>query len=121
MTGLEPSSSGGNSSATLSRRDVAAEPAQARDEDELQLRDDRPLDAHEQVVELAVLEMILDPGAADPADPAVDDDDLAMVDVSEAAEVPAGGAARIRADRVVPAAASHGPRTPESRPRVIRS
>ena len=61
----------------------AAEPAEAREEDELELRDDRPLDADEEVVEAAVLEMVLDPGAADPADPPVDDDDLAVVDVPE--------------------------------------
>ena len=36
-------------------------------------------------MEAAVLEVVLDPGAADPADAAVDDDDLAMVDVSEPA------------------------------------
>ena len=89
-TGLEPSSSGGKSSEALVDRDLATEPAQAGDEHELELRDDRALDAHEQVVELAVLEVILDPGAADPADPAVDDHDLAVVDVPEAAQVPAG-------------------------------
>ena len=94
VIGLGPSSSGGNSSGTLARRDLAAEPAQAGDEHELQLRDDRAFDADEQVVELAVLEVILDPGAADPADPAVDDHDLAMVDVPQPAQVPAGRSAR---------------------------
>ena len=78
------------------RRDRATEPAQAGDEHELELRDDRALDAHEQVVELAVLEVILDPGAADPADPAVDDHDLAVVDVPEAAQVPTGGSAGVQ-------------------------
>ena len=73
------------------RRDRATEPTQAGDEHELELRDDGTLDAHEQVVERAVLEMILDPRAADPADSAVDDDDLAVVDVPEAAQVPTGG------------------------------
>ena len=74
----------------LLRRDLAAEPAEARDEDELQLRHDRPFDANEQVVKGAVLEVILDPGAPDPADPAIDDDDLAMVDMPQPAQVPAG-------------------------------
>ena len=72
------------------RRDLAAEPAQARDEHELQLRHDRPFDANEQVVKRAVLEVILDSRTADPADPAVDDDDLAMVDMPQPAQVPAG-------------------------------
>ena len=67
----------------------SAEPAEARDEDELELRDDRAGDADEEVVEAAVLEVVLDPGAADPAGPAVDDDRLAMVDVAELGEVPA--------------------------------
>src|SRR5690349_22878807 len=39
-------------------RNASAEPAEARDEDELELRDDRPLDADEQVVEPAVVEVI---------------------------------------------------------------
>ena len=76
-------------------RNDATQPAEAGDEDELQLRDDRSLDADEQVVELAVLEVILDPGASDPADAAVDNHDLAVVDVPQAAEVPAGGATRV--------------------------
>ena len=73
-------------------RNRPTEPAEARDEDQLELRDHRAGDADEQVVEAAVLEVILDPGAADPADAAVDDDDLAMIDVSEPGEVPARGA-----------------------------
>ena len=72
---------------------LPAQPAQARDEDELELRHDRPGDPDEQVVEAPVLEVILDPRAADPADPAVHDDDLAMVDVPEAREIPVQGAA----------------------------
>ena len=79
--------------------DAPAEPEEARDEHELQLADDRPFEPHEQVVEPSVLEVILDPGAADPADATVDDDDLAVVDVPEGAEVPPGGAAR--AERAV--------------------
>jgi hypothetical protein len=52
------------------------------------LRDDRPREADEEVVEAAVLEVVLDPGASDPADPPVDHEQLAMVDVAERAEVP---------------------------------
>ncbi len=72
---------------------AAAEPAKAGEKHELELRDDGTGDANEQVVEATVLEVVLDSGAADPADPAVDDDDLAMVDVPERAEVPAHGPA----------------------------
>ena len=39
-------------------------------------------------MEATVLEVVLDAGAADPADPSVDHDELAMVDVSQRAEVP---------------------------------
>jgi hypothetical protein len=39
-------------------------------------------------VEAAVLEVILDACAADPANSAVENDDLAMIDVPELAEVP---------------------------------
>ena len=42
-----------------------------------------PVSAEEEVVEAAVVEVVLDPGAADPADPAVDDEELAMVEVTE--------------------------------------
>ena len=100
-TGLVPSASGGNSSGTL-LGDLAPEPAQAGHEHELELRDDRALDANEQVVERAVLEMILDPGTADPADPAVHDDDLAMVDMPQPAQVPARSPRRRRAAPVAP-------------------
>ena len=40
-------------------------------------------------MEAAVLEVVLDPGATDPADAAVDHDDLAVVDVTDSREVPA--------------------------------
>ena len=66
-----------------------AEPAKARDEDELELRDDRALESDEEIVEATVLEVILDAGPSDPADPPVDDHGLAVVDVSERDEVPA--------------------------------
>ena len=55
-----------------------------------------PVKADEEVVEAAVVEVVLDPGAADPADAAVDDDQLAMVDVAELAHAPAPGAGRGR-------------------------
>ena len=71
----------------------AAKPAKAGEKDELELRDHGTGDPNEQVVESTVLEVVLDSGAADPADPAVDDDDLAMVDMPERAEVPAHGPA----------------------------
>ena len=44
-------------------------------------------------MEAAVLEMILDARSPDPADPTVDDHELAMVDVPEPSEVPLGRAA----------------------------
>ena len=43
-------------------------------------------------MEAAVLEVVLDAGAADPADSAVDDHDLAVIDVAERGQVPAGRA-----------------------------
>ena len=72
----------------LSRRDLAAKPAVTGDEDELELRDDRPGHAHEEVVEAPVLEVVFDAGAADPPDAAVDDHDLAVIDVTQAGEIP---------------------------------
>ena len=39
-------------------------------------------------MEAAVLEVVLDSGAADPADATVDDGELAVVDMAEAAQVP---------------------------------
>ena len=77
----------------LGRRHRAAEPAKAGEEDQLQLGDDGACHADEQIVEAPVLEVILDPGAPDPADPAVHDDHLAVVDVPERANVPASGSA----------------------------
>ena len=71
-----------------SRTNLPAEPPDARKEHELELRDDRPGDAHEQVVKAAVPEVILDAGAAYPSDATVDDRELAVVDVPERAEVP---------------------------------
>ena len=75
------------------RGDLALEPAKAGHEHELQLRHDGAADADEEVVEFAVLEVVLDPGAADPADPSVHDDDLAVVDMPQSTQVPASRAA----------------------------
>jgi len=51
-------------------------------------------------VEAAVLEVVLDAGSADPADSAVDDHDLAVIDVAERRQVPASRAvASKRPDR----------------------
>ena len=55
------------------------------EEEEVELRDDLALDVNEQAAEAAVPEVVLDLRAADPADPAVDDHDLAVVDELEAA------------------------------------
>ena len=70
----------GEEGVELLRRDGAAEPAEAGEEHELQLRDHRPRKADEQVVEATIGEVVLDPRAADPADAAVDDEELAVVD-----------------------------------------
>ena len=83
-----PASCSGKSESSSWHGDRTAQPREARDEHELELRDDRASDAQKEVVEAAVLEVILDACAADPADPAVDNDDLAMVDVPELVEVP---------------------------------
>jgi hypothetical protein len=80
VAGIAPGSSGGGGGVEPLRRDRAAEPAEAGEEDELQLRDHRAREADEQVVEAAVVEVVLDPGAADPGDAAVDDEQLAVVD-----------------------------------------
>ena len=68
---------------------LAAEPANGGEEDELELRDDWACEPQEHVVEPAVLEVVLDARSADPPGQAVDDDDLAVVDVPELVEVPA--------------------------------
>ena len=70
------------------RRDLAAKPAQTGDEHQLQLRDDWAFDPHEQIVKLAVLEVVLDAGTTDPTDPTIDDDHLPVVDVPQSAQVP---------------------------------
>ena len=74
---------GGKQGVELLQRDRSAEPAEAGDEDELQLRDHRPGHPDEEVVEAAVGEVVLDPGATDPAGAAVDHDELSMVEVPQ--------------------------------------
>ena len=86
----------GEEGVEMPARDLSAEPAERREEDELELGHDRSRHPEEQVVEAAVVEVILDPGAADPPDSPVDDEELAVVDVAERAEVPLLLAARRR-------------------------
>ena len=88
-------------------RNLAAEPTEARDEDELKLRDDGPGHTEEEVVEAAVLEVVLDPGATDPADTPVHEHNLAVVDMAQAGEVPVRLAV--------------APEHPGSRPRLRRA
>ena len=64
-------------------RHRSAQPAEAGQEHELELVHDRPRDAQEQIVEATVLEVILDACPTDPADPAIDDEQLAVVEVPE--------------------------------------
>jgi hypothetical protein len=72
----------GEEGVQLGGRDPTAEPAKTGKKDELELGNHRAGDPHEQVVKAAVLEVVLDSGAADPADAPVDDHELAVVDVS---------------------------------------
>ena len=74
--------------------DGSPEPAERPEEDELELRDHRALDADEEIVEAAVGEVVLDPGTPDPADAPVHQHDLAVVDVTHPTEIPAGRAPR---------------------------
>jgi len=67
---------------------------------QLELCHHRASSPQEQVLEAAVLEVVLDAGSADPPDSAVDDHDLAVIDVAERSQVPAGRAlASQRPDR----------------------
>ena len=66
-------------------RQRAAVAAEARQERRLRLAHDVAGDAHHHVVELAVVEVVLDPRAARPRDRAVDDVELAMVGAAELA------------------------------------
>ena len=90
---LGPVLQGGKECVELSPVDLAAEPAKTRQEDELELRHHRAFDTDKDVVEAAVLEVVLDACAPDPADMTVHDHELAMVDVPEPAQVPVGLAA----------------------------
>src|SRR6185503_19456867 len=82
----------GKQAVELLPRELTPEPAEARDEDELKLRDDGSGHAEEKVVKPAVLEVVFDPGAADPAGAPVHEHDLAVVYVAQAGEVPLQGA-----------------------------
>ena len=64
-------------------RQRPAVPAEARQERRLRLPDDVAGDAHHHVVEAAVLEVVLDAGAARPRDRAVDHVELAMVGAAD--------------------------------------
>ena len=57
--------------------------APAEQEDRLELGDDRALDPAHDVVEALVVVVVLDAAAADIADPAVDDDHLAVVEMEQ--------------------------------------
>ena len=57
-------------------------------------------------MEAAVVEVVLDPGAADPADAAVDDEELAVVEVAELRRRPARRAHDADVDPAGPRAAS---------------
>ena len=71
----------GKQTVQLAGRELTAEPAEAGEEDQLELGDDRPRHAQEEVVEAPVLEVILDARPADPAHAPVDDEDLPVIDV----------------------------------------
>jgi hypothetical protein len=70
------------------RSNHAFQPSKGRDEHELKLRDDRPGDTKEEIVVATVLEVVFDPRPAYPTHAAIDDNELAMVDVPEPVEVP---------------------------------
>jgi hypothetical protein len=89
---IGPALQEGNQRVEVRPVDLAPKPAEARQEDQLKLRHHGAFDAEKEIVEAAVLEMVLDACAADPADPTVHDHELAMVDVPEPAQVPTGRA-----------------------------
>ncbi len=69
-------------------RHGSTQPAEAGQEHELELVHDRTRDPQEQIVEATVLEVILEACPTDPADPAIDDEQLPMVEVPEPFQVP---------------------------------
>jgi hypothetical protein len=69
------------------RRQRAALEVPREQEHGLELGDDRALEAEHQVVRPGRV-VVLDPGPADKADPAVDDHDLAMVEMAQVVEPP---------------------------------
>ena len=65
--------------------------AEAHQEQRLRLADDGAGDANHHVVELAVREVVLDPGAARPGDGAVDHVELAVVGAADLVLAPVEG------------------------------
>ena len=120
-TAPAPGSSTGNKLVKCRRRERAAQPPEAGEEHERELIDHRPGDAYEQIVEAPVAEVVLDPGAADPAGAAVDDRHLAMVEVAERVQVPARRATGAERAECSADLASPAPRTRRRRPSVSRS
>jgi hypothetical protein len=78
--------------------------AEAHQEERLRLEDDVPRHADHHIVELAVREVILDPGAAGPGDRAVDDVELPVIGVTDLVLAPVERDGRGR-DRPCPRAA----------------
>jgi hypothetical protein len=72
--------------------DRAAEPTKAREEHQLELRDDRAGDAEEEVMEAAVLEVVLDTGSADQPTRPSTTTTLRWSIVAELGQVPPSGA-----------------------------
>ncbi len=90
----------------LSLGQRAAVIGEGRQEDGLELAGDRSGESDVDVVELAVEEVILEPGPADVGDRAIDEDQLAMLDparLPEARHEPSGanGSLAIRRHQVV--------------------
>ena len=81
--GTSSVSGGKQASSVLVARAGAAVVAPAGEEDELELRHDRPGHAAHDVVEALVVEVVLDTAPTDVGDPAVDDEHLAMVEVEQ--------------------------------------
>src|SRR4029450_3244733 len=74
------------------RWDRAAEPPEAGEEHELELPDHWAGGPREGLGEAPPPEISPDAAPANPAEPAIDDDELAVIDVPEAGQVPAGRA-----------------------------
>ncbi len=88
--GTRPRSAGREEPVEIGRglRQRAALEVPRQEEDRLELGDDRALDPEHHVVEPLVVEMVLDARGADVGDAAVNDDDLAMVELAQVVETP---------------------------------